>query len=142
MAIRVGVVGAGGMAAYHIPGFRAGGAKVAAIADVSREAAARAAASYGIPAAYASLGEMLAAERLDAISVITPNKFHCPLVLQALKAGKHVFCEKPPALNAREAILMAKAAKNSRRKSILFCRQRNFSYLLRQQKIFRFLTRF
>ena len=45
MAIRVGIVGAGGMAAYHIPGFRAGGAKVVAIADVSREAAERAAAT-------------------------------------------------------------------------------------------------
>ena len=115
MAIRVGIVGAGGMAAYHIPGFRTGGAKVTAIADVSRETAVRAAASYGIPAAYASLGEMLAAEQLDAISVITPNKFHKPLVLEALRAGKHVFCEKPPALNAAEMAQMAAAAKRANR---------------------------
>ena len=95
------------MAAYHIPGFRAGGAKVVAIADVSRDAAERAAAAYGIPKAYASLGDMLAAEQLDAVSVITPNKFHKPLVLEALRAGKHVFCEKPPALNAAEMTQMA-----------------------------------
>ena len=115
MAVRIGIVGAGGMAAYHIPGFRAGGAKVVAIADVSREAAERAAAAYGIPKAYASLGDMLAAERLDAVSVITPNKFHKPLVLEALRAGKHVFCEKPPALNAAEMTQMAAAAKRAGR---------------------------
>ena len=49
---------------------------------------------------------------LDAVSVIVPNKFHAPLALQALKAGKHVFCEKPPALSAKEmAVMQATAAK-------------------------------
>ena len=116
MAIRIGIVGAGGMAAYHIPGFRAGGAKVVAIADVSREAAERAAAAYGIPKAYASLGDMLAAERLDAVSVITPNKFHKPLVLEALRAGKHVFCEKPVHTSIERIKEVAKVAEETGRK--------------------------
>ena len=103
MAVRIGVVGAGGMAAYHIPGFRAGGAEVVALADVNLPAAQAAAEKFGIGKVYADVGEMLARADLDAVSVITPNKFHKPLVLQALKAGKHVFCEKPPALNAAEA---------------------------------------
>ena len=96
MAVRIGVVGAGGMAAYHIPGFRAGGAEVVALADVNLPAAQAAAERFGIGKVYADVGEMLARADLDAVSVITPNKFHKPLVLQALKAGKHVFCEKPP----------------------------------------------
>jgi predicted dehydrogenase len=58
---------------------------------------------------------MFARSRIDAVSIVTPNKFHCPLVLKALKAGKHVFCEKPPALNAKEAANMARAAKKARR---------------------------
>lgn len=113
MAIRIGVIGAGGMAAYHVPGFRAGGAVVAAIADVNGAAAQAAAAKFGIGKVYTDVADMLASEDLDAVSVITPNKFHKPLVLQALKAGKHVFCEKPPALNAAEISQMAAAAKRA-----------------------------
>ena len=113
MAIRIGVVGAGCMAAYHIPGFKAGGAEVVAIADVNEAAAKNAAAKYGVGKVYTDVADMLASEDLDAVSVITPNKFHKPLVLQALKAGKHVFCEKPPALNAAEITQMAAAAKKA-----------------------------
>ena len=113
MAIRIGVVGAGCMAAYHIPGFKAGGAEVVAIADVNEAAAKNAAAKYGVGKVYTDVADMLASEDLDAVSVITPNKFHKPLVLQALRAGKHVFCEKPPALNAAEITQMAAAAKKA-----------------------------
>ena len=120
--IRVGIVGAGGMAAYHIPGFRKAGAEVIAIADPNRAAAERCARTHGVGRVYASADEMLAAETLDAVSVITPNRFHAPLVLQALKAGKHVNCEKPPALNAKETQAMATAAKKAKRHLLFdFC---------------------
>ena len=113
--LRVGLIGAGGMADYHVEGFRRAGAEVTAIADPNPEAAEAAAAKFDVANVYESAEEMLARERLDAVSVITPNKFHCPLVLKALKAGLHVFCEKPPAMNAKEAANMARAAKNARR---------------------------
>ena len=120
--IRIGIVGAGGMTVYHIPGFRKGGAEVAAVADPNVAAAERCAKKWGVPRVYASLTEMLASEALDAVSVITPNRFHAPLVLEALKAGKDVFCEKPPALNAKETVAMAKAAeKAGRRLMFNFC---------------------
>lgn len=109
--IRIGIVGAGGMADYHIPGFRTAGAEVAAIADPNAAAAERCAKKYGVAKTYSSCEEMLAQERLDAISVVTPNRFHAPIALAALKAGKHVFCEKPPALDAKEARAMEAAAK-------------------------------
>lgn len=112
--LKVGIIGAGGMAAYHIPGFRAGGAKVVAVADASRAAADRAAAQYGIPHAYGDVAEMLRTEPLDAVSVITPNKFHCPLVLQALAAGKHVFCEKPLCRDAAQMKRIVAAAKKAK----------------------------
>ena len=113
--IRIGLIGAGGMAAYHVAGFRKAGAEVLAIADPDPDAAEAAAAKFDVTQVFDSADEMLARVKLDAVSIITPNKFHCPLVLQALKAGKHVFCEKPPALNAREAAQMAKLAKKVRR---------------------------
>lgn len=111
MSIKIGIIGAGGMANYHIPGFQSAGANVAAIADVNQDAAKAMAQKFGIPTVYGDVAEMLAKEELDAVSVITPNKFHKPLVLQALNAGKHVFCEKPPALNGAEITEMAEAAK-------------------------------
>ena len=121
-AIRIGIIGAGGMTVYHIPGFRKAGAEVVAVADPNAAAAARCAGKHGIPLSYASAEEMLAKERLDAVSVITPNRFHAPLAIAALKAGKHVFCEKPPALDAHEAVAMAKAAeKSGRRLMFNFC---------------------
>ena len=115
MSMKIGIIGAGGMANYHIPGFRAAGAEVVAIADVNGDAAARTAAKHNIPTVYNSVARMLSREKLDAVSIITPNKFHKPLALQALAAKKHVFCEKPPALTADEAATMAKAAAKARR---------------------------
>jgi predicted dehydrogenase len=80
MSIKIGVIGAGGMAQYHIAGFRQAGAEVAAIADMYEPAAQAAAEKYGIPTVLGSVEAILAMEELDAISVIVPNKFHAPLV--------------------------------------------------------------
>lgn len=103
MSIKVGVIGAGGMLRYHAEGFRAAGAEIVAVADPAPGAADRAAATWNIAKAYDSVDRMLTeSPELDAISIIVPNKFHAPLALQGLKAGKHVFCEKPPALSAAE----------------------------------------
>lgn len=110
MAIKVGIVGAGGMADYHIQGFRAGGAEVVAVADMSIERGKEFAAEQGIPAVYRTLTEMLSGSDLDAVSIITPNKFHKPLAIEALNAGVNVFCEKPPALSAAETEEMRQAA--------------------------------
>ncbi|MDF2375155.1 MAG: Gfo/Idh/MocA family oxidoreductase [Verrucomicrobiales bacterium] len=101
MAIKVGVIGAGGMAHYHIAGFRQAGAEVVAMADVNAEAARASAEANDIPTSYGDVAEMLASD-IDAVSIIVPNKFHAPLAIQALEAGKHVFCEKPPAISAAE----------------------------------------
>ncbi len=111
MAIKVGVIGAGWMVKYHAAGFRAAGAEIVAVADPAPGAAARAAAEWGIEQVFESVDEMLEkAAGLDAVSIIVPNKFHAPLALQCLKAGKHVFCEKPPGLSAAEVKEMVDVA--------------------------------
>lgn len=71
---------------------------------------------------YASLDALLAAEsalpegeRVDAVSIVTPNHLHAPMAIAALDAGFHVFCEKPMALNMEEAKAIAQAAARSGR---------------------------
>ncbi|MDF1823776.1 MAG: Gfo/Idh/MocA family oxidoreductase [Verrucomicrobiales bacterium] len=118
MAIKVGVIGAGGMAHYHIAGFRQAGAEVVAMADVNAEAAKASAEANGIPTSYGDVAEMLASD-IDAVSIIVPNKFHAPLAIQALEAGKHVFCEKPPAISAPEVEEMI-AARDKAGKQLMF----------------------
>ncbi len=116
MSIKVGVIGAGGMLQHHAAGFRLAGAEILAVADPAPAAAAKAAQKWGIPEAYDSAAAMLAGCRgLDAVSIIAPNKFHAPLALQCLQAGKHVFCEKPPALSAPEVAQMIAAAEQAGR---------------------------
>ncbi len=119
MSIKVAVIGAGGMLKYHAAGFKQAGAEIVAIADVNGEAAAREAAKLDVPNAFDSVGKMLEKSGADAVSVIVPNKFHAPLTLQCLEAGKHVFCEKPPALSALEVEQMIAAA-DSAGKHLMF----------------------
>ena len=116
MSIKIAIVGAGGMAQHHATGFKEAGAELVALADVNQAAAERTAAKFGIPRVFPDLPAVLkAVPDLDAVSIIVPNKFHAPLALTALAAGKHVFCEKPPALNAREAQQMKVAAEKAKR---------------------------
>ncbi|MCB1097088.1 MAG: Gfo/Idh/MocA family oxidoreductase, partial [Verrucomicrobiae bacterium] len=100
MATKIGIIGAGGMVNYHIAGFVQAGAEIVAIADMNMAAAQRIADANGIPNVFSDVAGMLALDEIDAVSIIVPNKFHAPLSIQALEAGKHVFCEKPVAVDA------------------------------------------
>lgn len=133
MSTQVGVIGAGGMLQYHAAGFREAGAEVVAVCDMNHAAADAAAKEYGVAQTFTDVAEMLALPSLDAVSIITPNRFHKPLAVQALEAGKHIFCEKPPALNAAEVGEM-KAAAEAAGKTLMFNfnnRARPESYALR-----------
>ena len=90
------------MLQYHAAGFKQGGGEIVAVADVAPGAAAAAAEKYDIAQSFESVEEMLENSGCDAVSIIVPNKFHAPLAIQCMQAGKHVFCEKPPALTAEE----------------------------------------
>lgn len=114
--LRVGIIGAGGIARdANVPAYRALGEQVelVAVADVVVANAERLAADAGFRSVYASYEEMLRSERLDLVSVCTPNKFHAPAVIAALEAGVAAACVKPPALTAAEARAMADAARRS-----------------------------
>lgn len=114
--IRIAVVGTSWWAdAMYLPALtRHPLADVRAVAggrrrDHTREFAVR----WDIPAAYDSLDEMLAAEELDAVLVLTPNAAHHPTAMRTLEAGLHVLCEKPLALTAQQAREMAEAAERT-----------------------------
>lgn len=101
------------MLQYHAGGFIEAGAEIVAIADMNEAAASTAAKEWNVPTVYSDVETMLAESGADAVSIIVPNKFHASLAIQCLNAGKHVFCEKPPALNATEVEAMIAAAESA-----------------------------
>jgi len=109
----IGIIGAGQIAQLaHIPGYQAipDQCKIVAAADVSEDALAAAQRDFGIPRVFRDYHEMLRLDSVDAVSVCASNPIHHPATLAALAAGKHVFCEKPLALNADDAREMVEAA--------------------------------
>ena len=71
---------------------------------------------HSLKYAYEKVEDLLANKAVDAVYIAAPNKFHIPLTIQALKAGKHVMLEKPFAMNAAEA---AKAIADAKKPGIV-----------------------
>lgn len=114
--LRVGVIGAGTIAAYHLDAYRAEPrVELRAICDYRREAAEKLAREYGVCKVCADYKEILEDPQIDAVSIATPTFTHKQMVLDALAAGKHVLCEKPPARNLAEAEECCRAAEKSDR---------------------------
>lgn len=99
--LRVGVLGAGRIGRVHAENlaYRVRGASVAAIADVMKDAADRLAADLQVQAVYGDPAAIFADKSIDAVAICTSTDTHAGLIEQAAAAGKHVFCEKPIALN-------------------------------------------
>jgi predicted dehydrogenase len=113
--IRIGVIGTGMWANdVHLAAFTAHpSATVAGVCDVDIGRARRTASRFDIELATAEPYELIEHTDIDAIDIVTPNVTHAPLALAALAAGKHVFCEKPMAMNGDEARQMVAAAEES-----------------------------
>ena len=87
-----------------VPGImKSASSEVVAIASRDLARARATAESLGIPSAYGSYEELLADPDIDAVYVPLPNHLHVELSLAAARAGKHVLCEKPIALDAKDA---------------------------------------
>lgn len=110
---KVAIIGNGMICnAAHIPAYQAMGDKVriVAVADIREEAARETAERHGIPKYYVDPYKMLEEEKPDIISVCTPNAYHKEYTLAGFRAGCHVVCEKPVAMNCADAEEMFRAA--------------------------------
>ena len=110
--VKWGILGTANIARWAtIPGMKkAENCELAAIAGRNPEKAERFAKEYGIPKYYGSYEELLEDSEIQAVYIPLPNDIHLKWVKTSLKAGKHVLCEKPLALNAKEAEEMYKTA--------------------------------
>jgi len=112
--IRWGVLGVADIAVKKIiPAMQQGeSCEIVAIASRDLAKARAAAQQLGIPSAYGSYEELLADPNVDAIFNPLPNDLHVPWSIKAARAGKHVLCEKPIAMNAEEvpALIAARDA--------------------------------
>lgn len=112
--LRIGIIGAGAISKRHLNSYRQNGTvEVCAICDVNGETAKARAAEFSIPHYCTDPMKLLEDPAIDAVSIVTPTFTHKDLVLAALENGKHVLCEKPPALNAAQAAQCEAAAKAS-----------------------------
>jgi len=113
--IRIGVLGAAAIvpAALTNPARSAPEAEVAAIAARDPQRAYAFARKHHIPRVHQTYNDLLADPEIDAIYNPLPNSLHAEWTIRALRAGKHVLCEKPFASNAQEAEEMANVARET-----------------------------
>jgi predicted dehydrogenase len=112
--LKIGIIGCGKIAQVrHIPEYTDNKhAKLAAYYDINHSRALEMAEKHG-GKAYSSYHQLLAAPDIDAVSVCTANYSHAEITIDALKAGKHVLCEKPMAMTLQECENMVKTARET-----------------------------
>lgn len=127
--ILAATIGAGAIAQHcHMPGYaKSPHAELVAFADPVAARHREITKLFPTARGYKSHEEMFANERLDVVSICTPNKYHAQHVFAALNAGCHVLCEKPMATTLRDARKMHAAAKAARKKLMIGFTHRTFT---------------
>jgi len=114
--VRIGIIGAGAIGASHLKALAdVPTIERAALCDPLADRLAQVAGENSVEQTFADHRKMLKQADIDAVYVCTPNFLHCGPTIDALKAGKHVFCEKPMALNAAQARKMVASARKARK---------------------------
>lgn len=114
--LRIGIIGTGGIArACHMPAYQAlpDQCEIVALCDIKPDVLAKAATDFGVSKTYAKYEDLLKDPEIDAVSVATPNAVHLEPTVMALKAGKHVLCEKPLSMNAEQSKQICRTAKET-----------------------------
>lgn len=111
--IKVALVGIGGMGGVHFGAYKTiEGAQVVAVADVRVDMAREKVAGTEAKV-YASLDELLAAEKVDVVDICTPSYMHTEHSIKALEAGCHVLCEKPMSVSTEDTARVIETAKRA-----------------------------
>jgi predicted dehydrogenase len=118
--VKVGIIGCGGIAnGKHMPSLaKVPNVRMVAFCDIIPERAEKAKEKYGTPDSkvYTDYKELLEDKDIEVVHVLTPNREHADITVDALYAGKHVMCEKPMAKTAADARRMYEAAKATGKK--------------------------
>lgn len=123
--VKIGIIGVGGISEAHITSYLNNPeVELYAFCDINEERLKAKGERFGITRLFTDVNEMVALPELDAVSVCTWNSAHKECTIAALNAGKHVLCEKPMAMNSKEAEEMKAAAeKNGKLLMIGFVRR-------------------
>ena len=101
--LTIGIIGAGSISRFHLEHYKNNPeCRLKSIADVNIELAKERAQNFGIDNYYSDYREILNDSEIDAVCIFTPTFTHKEIMIEAIKSKKHIFCEKPPALNADE----------------------------------------
>ena len=112
--VRVGCIGCGGFSYAHLSGFaRVENAKIVALADIRPEKLEARAKEFGIADTYLDYHDLLKRDDIDAVTLPLPDQVHCQIACDAMRAGKHVLCEKPMALDLEECKEMVRVAEET-----------------------------
>lgn len=132
MTVRIGLIGAGVMGADHARIFarEVPGATIAAVCDADAARARDVAASTGAETVTADPFGLISSPRIDAVVIAAPDRFHAPLTLACIAAGKPVLCEKPLSQDTGEclAVLEAEQKRGRRLVQVGFMRRFDPSY--------------
>ncbi len=112
-SLSAAVVGTGFIGPVHVEGLRRAGVTVAGIVGSSPDKSKAAAERLGLPRGYESFDELLRDDSISAVHLTTPNRFHFKQAAAALRAGKHVLCEKPLAMTSAESTELVRLARES-----------------------------
>lgn len=112
--MKIGLIGAGTISQKHLSAYAKNPhAQVIAIADLNGELAKKRAEEFGVGQYCTDYQQILENPQIDAVSIVTPTFTHSDLTVEALQAGKHVLCEKPPARTVAETERAVQAAKET-----------------------------
>ena len=109
---KIAIIGTGWGARVQVPAFRKAGLDVVALAGRDATKTQETADRLGVSTATDDWTKLLDDGSIDLVSIVTPPSTHSEMALAALRAGKHVLCEKPTAMNADEALQMLREAES------------------------------
>ncbi len=142
--VRIGMIGYGGIGRVHAMAYRslpfhyglpANSVQLAGVATSHAATAQAAAAEIGCGYWTDDYRQLLARADVDAVDVCVPNHLHAPVVLAAAAAGKHIYCEKPLAMDVAEARAMVQAVQAAGVLTQMTFNFRFFPAVLRAQQL-------